>query len=144
MSDIVTGARASLYVGTTKIATCTGVTVTQEIMTEPFEPLDTVSPQENVVVGMKASMSAQFTRFVDLPASFQGVWMTEAQAKSGGAELTAKIRDSVTGKVLYTCLGVKPTNLSVGFQARSMVAQDLNFVMRTMFDERTDPADVGG
>ena len=38
MSDIVTGARASLYVGTTKIATCTGVTVTQEIMTEPFEP----------------------------------------------------------------------------------------------------------
>ncbi len=143
MSDIITGARAALYAGKIKIAACTGVTVSQEIQTEPFEPLDTVSTQENVVVGMRATMTAQVTRFLDNPATQQGLWMTEAQAKNGGTGFTAKILDSVSKKVLMTCLDVKPTNMQTGVQSRGIVAQDLSFVMTTCYDERTNPADVG-
>lgn len=143
MSDIITGARAALYLGSVKIAVCEGVTVSQEIQTEPHEPLDTVEPAEHVIVGMRASMTAQVTRVLNKPATQLGLFFNAAQAKNGGPELTAKVRDSVSGTVLYTVIGVKPTNRNTSFQARAKVMTDLSFVARSVQDEYTDPANVG-
>ena len=143
MSDIITGARASLWAGKYKIGYCTGVDVSQDIQVEAFEPLDTIDPAELVIVGMRYSVSAQFTRILNKTATATGLIVSPAKAKSGGTPISMQVQDSVSGKTLFSLLGVQATGRSTSIAARGMVSTSMQFQARTMVDEDGNPSEYG-
>lgn len=135
MSDIITGARASLWVGAKKLGYATSVSVSRQIQQEAFEPLDTIEVQEYVAVGIRYRIECGFVRFLDKPATALGLLASPETYKAGNPEITMKIMDSVSKKTLFTAVGCAPESDSTQISARGMATFNMGFVCRSLIDE---------
>lgn len=135
MSDIITGARASLWNGNKKIGAATNVSVSRQLQQEAYEPLDSIEVQEYVPVGLRYRIECGFVRFLDRPATALGLLTSADEYKKGNPEITMKIQDSVSGKVLFTAVGCAPESDSTQIPARGMATFNMGFVCRTLLDE---------
>jgi len=143
MSNIITGARALLFIGGTPIGYCTGVTVSEEVDYDQFMPMDNIAVVEQVPVAVRVTGSADFTRIISSPltkatSAGYGPMQTVQQLKSGGIEMSMQIKDTETGKVMYELRGVKPQARNFQVASGSIATTSMTFVATSVVDEGTE------
>jgi hypothetical protein len=114
----------------------------EEYVFEDLEVLDNIETEENVVIGYRCSMGAEFARIVG--ESLRKAGWFPAGGKSPeerlrnvltSGELTAQIEDTKTGTILYQYQEVKAASRNFAINARGIVGVDVQFVAIRMLDE---------
>ena len=148
--QIITGARARLFIDASPVGFATDVTCSEEVSYEPIRVLDSLHTVEFVPVGYDISFSASRVRlFGD---SIRGGNGTAASgldifAKHGSrasdhlqnilnkSSMSAAIEDTYTGAAFVVVEGVQVTRHNWTVTARGVVGEDIDFVGIRMLDE---------
>lgn len=149
---VFTGARAIFLFNEAVIGFASGVNVSEEIMYEPVDTLDSLATREHAPVGYRVTLSAQMFRTVavpgapstdDAPGSIkeQNIFPKYEQIlKLQGC--IATIQDRVSRKILAMFKDVKAASNNFNITPRGVVSYNVTFVTTRSFDESEGLASV--
>lgn len=143
--NVISGARARLFIDGQAVGYATGVDVSEEIQYEPIRVLDNIEVSEFVPIGYECSLSARRVRVV--PGSLRGptlvVWPNIGQTpeahlrhildKAGGYDI--QVDDTIAGLGVAACIGAVPTRHAWSVDARGIVAESMDFLAIKLADE---------
>jgi len=134
MSEVSTGAKLELRIGTVPIAYANNVQYNLEIVTEAIQGIDEIKIDEYAEVGTRVTFTASMFR-VAFKAAFSLGIQPKIENLLRQPELTAQIKDKTQGVVLLKMNGLKLVGRSGTVNARGIWTETLSFVARRMFDE---------
>lgn len=134
---VLTGARAVLSIGGTKVMYTLNASYGEEITQEPIEPLDQLDVAEFVATAYRVTFTAQLVRVITNSIKLRdGVAIFPTLENILAAEeLTATIEDRVTGNIVANIERVKASRYSINVGARGIVLTDAEFVAIRIRDE---------
>lgn len=123
---ILTGARARLLVNGRKVGNILGLTVTQNVLLDRHEPIDTVAPEEIITLGYNVQWTAERVHIVR-GEDLQALWFdTLDELTRGGDEFTMIVLDKVTSTPTHTLEGCKMGTNNFRAGGRTVSAEDVN------------------
>ena len=134
---VLTGARAVLSIGPTKVMYTLSATYGEEITQEPIEPLDQLDVAEHVATAYRVTFSAQLVRIITNSIKLRDgeAIFPKLEDILTAEEMTATIEDRITGNVVANIERVKASRYNINVGARGIVLTDVEFVAIRIRDE---------
>jgi len=136
MGQVATGAKLELRIGTIIVAYANNATYNYEIEVEKIKVVDEEVVSEYAEVGTSVTFSASMFR-VAFDAAITNGWMPKLDKLLQQPELTATIKDKISGATLVSISGIKCVGRSGSVDARGIWIETLNFVGRLFNDEES-------
>jgi len=136
MSQVATGAKLELRIGTIIVAYANNAEYNYEIELERIKTVDEETVTEYAEVGTNVTFSASMFR-VAFEAAITNGWMPRLEKLLQQPELTATIVDKVSNSILLNISGVKCVSRSGSVDARGVWIETLSFVGRVFRDEES-------
>ena len=145
VGNVISGARARLFVDGQAVGYATGVDCSREIQFEPIRVLDNIEVSEFVPIGYECSASCRRVRVV--PGSLSGPDLTiwpqvsrtpEAHLQnildmSGGFDI--QVDDRVASQTVALLLGAVPQRSAWSLDARGIIGESIDFLAIKLADE---------
>lgn len=131
----ISGASAKIFNSATgqEIGWATGVDLNENIATQRVDVIGDIDSQEIVPVRRTATLSISAIRIQRNPLETLGAWNIGDTADILGATpLDFSLIDNVTGEVLVTAEGCKPTTRSFRIDQSSIFTENANFEVRRL------------
>jgi len=136
MSQVATGAKLELRIGTIIVIYANNATYNYVIETEKIKTIDNETVDEYAEIGTVVDFSASMFR-VAFEAAITNGWMPKLEKLLQQPELTATIKDNVSGATLVNITGIKCVGRSGSVDARGVWVETLRFLGRVFRDEDT-------
>ncbi len=136
-SQIFTGARGKLLLGTDELGDITGWTFRVDVELQRHKPIGKLQSGEIVPVDQTVSGTLDTVRIVNNPVTKRQLFGTRADLQAGGTEYTIHLVDEVTDVVLHTLTGVKFGSHEFRMDGKVIVAESMAFEAITEDDEFT-------
>jgi hypothetical protein len=137
----MTGARARLTIDGKKVGWATGIRCRRAIDYREALVLDDIMVAEHVPTVYRVSLS--FTTLTMIGKSLEALGLFPKGGNAAGdrlrnildaAEMTVIVEDNSTGDVLFQVLGVKLSEINLGFDAGNISGTDVTAVARELKD----------
>jgi hypothetical protein len=143
--NVISGARARLFIDGQVVGYATGIDVTREIQYEPIRVLDNIEVSEFVPIGYECSTSARRVRIV--PGSLSGpdlaIWPQVGKTpedhlrsildRSEGYDI--QVDDRIANQTVALLLGAVAQRDSWSLDARGIVGENIDFLAIKVADE---------
>jgi len=136
MSQVATGAKLELRIGTVIVVYANNATYSYQIEVERIKVVDEETVSEFAEIGTTVEFTASMFR-VAFEAAITNGWMPKLEKLLQQPELTATIKDKISGATLLNITGVKCVGRSGSIDARGVWVETLNFVGRVFRDEES-------
>lgn len=143
--NVISGARARLFVDGQAVGYATGVDVSQEYQYEPIRVLDNIEVSEFVPIGYECSASCRRVRFV--PGSLRGPDLSVIPKlgrtpedhlrnildRSDGYDI--QVDDRIASQTVALLLGAVATRNAWSLDARGIIGESIDFLAIKLADE---------
>jgi hypothetical protein len=140
--QVLSGGRARFFIDANPIAYATSVTITEDIVQEPVNVLDTLRPIEYSVTAYTVQLQCQIFKVPRSDLVDLGIWPEQGTTPDEHKrilvdfpEMTAEIWDTQLDIPVAKVYGVRPRSRNITIQARGLVATQCTFVALYYADE---------
>ena len=129
----ISGASAKIYNAATQqeIGWATGVDVSENIQTQRVDVIGDIDSKEVVPVRRSATLNIAALRIESTPLETLGAWQVgDTAAMLNATPLDFAIINDVTGDVILTCEGCRPTTRSFRVDSSSLFSENASFDVR--------------
>lgn len=142
MSEIVSGARAKLYVSGVLCGWATNVSVNEQVQMEPVKTLGSIRTREFAPTDYNVDGSAGFVRVVGEAMQATGLWPAKGATAEDqlrnlleNGELSGVLEDTITGRPLGTLQGLRFSSRALQVSTRTIATENASFVAILVTDE---------
>jgi hypothetical protein len=140
--QVLSGGRARFFIDGNPIAFASSVTISEEIVQEPVNVLDTLRPIEHVVTAYTVQMQCQIFKVPRRDLVDLGLWPEQGATPDEHKrilvdfpDMSAEIWDTQLDVPVAKVYGVKPRSRNITIQARGLIATQCTFVALYFADE---------